>query len=32
MALGLVLALVGIMNDSYATSWDDGVRVLGFAC
>jgi hypothetical protein len=31
MVLGLVLALVGIVNDSYATSWDDGVRVLGFA-
>jgi hypothetical protein len=31
VVLGLVLALVGIMNDSYATDWDDGVRALGFA-
>jgi hypothetical protein len=31
VVLGLVLALVGIVNDSYDASWDDGVRVLGFA-
>jgi hypothetical protein len=31
MVLGFVLALVGILNDSYATSWDDGFRTLGFA-
>jgi hypothetical protein len=31
MVLGLVLALVGVLNDDYTTSWDDGLRTLGFA-
>src|SRR5262249_36017866 len=30
MVLGFVLALVCILNDDYAASWDDGFRTLGF--
>jgi multisubunit Na+/H+ antiporter MnhG subunit len=30
VVLGLVLALVGMVNDGYEASWDDGVRALGF--